>query len=311
MSDWRLLVISLPGRKASSRMRLWRGIRTTGAASLRDGVYLLPADAAAGPFRAQAEAVRDAGGTAFEFMVRSDSDQAAELRALFDRTGAFADIEQARAALAGEIDDLPENLVRRRLSQLQREFAALVEIDFFPGDAQARCADGLQTLAVDIERRFSSHEPRAAGGEPPRLIKRNYRGRVWATRKHLWVDRVASAWLIRRFIDPQARFVWLDSPADCPADALGFDFDGAAFTHLGDKVSFEVLLESFGLQRDTGLARLAGLVHFLDVGGTPCPEAGGFAAILAGARGSLSDDDALLAHIGQVLDNLYSAFSTS
>lgn len=312
MSDWRLLLINLPGRKASSRMRLWRGIRATGAATLRDGAYLLPADTAAALFKAPAEAIREAGGTAFEFAVRSENpDQARELRGLFDRTEAFSELERSRNALASAIDELPENQLRRRHSQLQREFAALAAIDFFPGDAQARCADGLQMLALDIERRFSSGEPRAASGAPRRLTRRDYRGRVWATRKHLWVDRVASAWLIGRFIDPRAQFVWLDSPADCPPDALGFDFDGATFTHLGDKVSFEVLLESFGLQRDPGLARLAGMVHFLDIGGPPCPEADGFAAILAGARSSQRGDDALLAHIGPVLDDLYSAFSTS
>src|SRR3546814_6533704 len=80
------------------------------------------------------------------------------------------------------------------------------------------------------------------------------------------VDRLACAWLIHRFIDSQARFLWLESPALCPADALGFDFDGATFTHIEARVSFEVLLASFGLDQP-GLRRIGALVHYLDVGG--------------------------------------------
>src|SRR5438445_502256 len=118
-----------------------------------------------------------------------------------------------------------------------------------------------------------------------------------------------SAWLIRRYIDPLARFLWLDSPADCPADALGFDFDGAAFTHIGERVTFEVLLASFGLEPERGLQRLGAMVHALDVGGAFVPEASGFEAMLAGARQRAVDDDQLLAEIGVVLDALYAHFS--
>ena len=133
-------------------------------------------------------------------------------------------------------------------------------------------------------------------------------GRTWATRRRLWVDRVASAWLIRRFIDRDARFQWLAKPSDCPKRALGFDFDGATFTHVGDRVTFETLMASFGLEDDAALARLAAMVHLLDVGGEPVPEAKGFEAVMAGARERLPDDDALLAEISGVLDSLYLHF---
>jgi hypothetical protein len=123
------------------------------------------------------------------------------------------------------------------------------------------------------------------------------------------VDRVASAWLIRRFIDPQARFLWLAQPSDCPSEALGFDFDGAAFTHVGERVTFETLLASFSLEDDAALMRLAALVHQLDVGGDSVAEAAGFEAVMAGARERLDDDDALLAEIGTVLDSLYAHFA--
>jgi hypothetical protein len=151
-------------------------------------------------------------------------------------------------------------------------------------------------------------EPHETTGKVPRLDARNYRGRTWATRRRLWVDRVASAWLIRRFIDPEVKFRWLARPSECPGSAIGFDFDGATFTHVGDRVTFETLLASFGLDDDAALARLAAIVHALDVGGDPVPEAIGFEAVMAGARERITDDGALLAEMSNVLDSLYAHF---
>ena len=90
---------------------------------------------------------------------------------------------------------------------------------------------------------------------------------------------------------------------------MGFDFDGATFSHVGDRVSFEVLLASFGLDDDAGLARIGALVHYLDVGGVPVPEADGFVTMLSGAKAARDDDDALLDAAGSLLDHLYAAYA--
>ena len=140
---------------------------------------------------------------------------------------------------------------------------------------------------------------------------KDYRGRTWATREHLWIDRVASAWLIRRFIDQKAKFLWLKRVKDCPKSAVGFDFDGAEFTHVGSKVTFEVLVSSFALEQDGGLTRLGALVHHLDVGGIPIAEGPGFATIMAGARLLQQDDDALLKAMTPVLDSLYAGYASA
>ena len=117
-----------------------------------------------------------------------------------------------------------------------------------------------------LNARFSPNEPRPAHRKIPRRDLKDFLGRSWATRQHMWIDRVCSAWLIRRFVDPKAKFVWLERVEDKPKRAIGFDFDGAEFTHVDSKVTFEVLLTSFGLESDVGLARMGLLVHFLDVG---------------------------------------------
>ena len=132
---------------------------------------------------------------------------------------------------------------------------------------------------------------------------------VWVTRARPKVDRIACPWLIRRFIDPKAKFRWLKKPKDCPKTALGFDFDGAEFTHIGARVTFEVLAASFGLDNDRAITRLGALVHYLDVGGIAVPEAAGFAAIMAGARAQQTDDDKLLQSMSAVLDALYASYS--
>ena len=118
---------------------------------------------------------------------------------------------------------------------------------------------------------------------------------------------MASAWLIRRFIDAQPTFLWLETPAD----ALGFDFDNAAFTHVAttpELVTFEVLAKSFGLDADPAIARIGAIVHFLDVGGAPVAEAAGIEAVLAGLRSGADNDDARLIAADRIFDDLYTNY---
>jgi hypothetical protein len=142
-----------------------------------------------------------------------------------------------------------------------------------------------------------------------RLDPARYRARTWATRKSPWVDRLASAWLIKRFIDKDAKFVWLDRPADCPKRAIGFDFDGAEFTHSGNRVTFEVLAASFGLAEDAALASVGAAVHFLDIGGIPVPDAKGLETVLIGIRNKSLSDDAMAHEAGKIFDLFYGAYA--
>lgn len=309
---WLLLLTSLSGRSASTpRVRLWRALKELGVASLRDGVALLPAsDAHRGALETIGAQVEADGGTYLLLELPTQSRSTEEqIRNAFDRSGAYRELRAGLAELRSELPRVDEAGARRRLRQAERDLDAIVRTDFFPGDQRAQSRQDLAEVIAQINRRFSPQEPAPTSGDIQRLDANRYCGRLWATRRHLWVDRAASAWLIRRFIDTEAGFLWLERPEDCPSDALGFDFDGAAFTHVGHRVTFEVLLESFSLETDPGLAAIGRLVHYLDVGGSAIAEAAGFEAVLAGLRECAPDDDALLDAATPVLDALYWRFS--
>lgn len=292
-------------------MRLWRTLKASGAGLLRDGVYVLPeSESTRGLLQGQAANVQQAGGTAYLLIHSPDDSQLeAEFRNLFDRSHDYAEWLIKVGEFTDTLHTLGEPEARRKESQLRRKFEGITAIDYFPDDAKGRAERGLEEMADAVNARFSPGEPTAGKGSIVPCDTGEYRGRRWATRHQLWVDRVASAWLIRRFIDPDASFVWLTHPADCPPDAVGFDFDGALFSHAGNLVTFEVLLQSFGLADNPALAKLGALVHYLDVGGIPVAEADGFATMLAGVKHQCFDDDSLLAASSNLLDHLYAAYT--
>lgn len=304
------LIISLPTANSAARMRVWRGLKGLGCGALRDGVYLLPdvpgKETALLPWTEEAA---NSGGTAHLVRVEPrDERQASAFTALFDRTAEYAGLHRRIAEFRDGLARAEPGAIQKELKSLRREFAALAELDFFPGETGRQVRAALEEAESAAIAAVSPGEPHSARRRIKHLDRALYRGRLWATRKRLWVDRMASAWLIHRFIDPDARFRWLDHPRDCPKKALGFDFDGAAFTHTDGRVTFEVLAASFGLERDPALVRIGGLVHFLDVGGVPVPESAGVEAVLEGLRQAHPDDDALLAAASRTFDALYAAY---
>jgi len=310
---WSLLVLTLPTENATARMRFWRTLKAKGCAVLRDGIYLLPyTEEREQMLRELANAIADSGGTAHLLRAPSlDAAQDQEFRALFDRgddhAGFMRSLKDARKTVSGQSTTDLTKLLRK----LRKDYEAIVAIDYFPGDASTRTEAAWQDFIGLIDTVLSPGEPHSAERPIRRLSVGDYQGRTWATRQHMWVDRVASAWLIRRFIDRDARFIWLTSPGTCPAHALGFDFDGAAFTHVGERVTFEVLIASFGLDKDPALLRLGEMVHTLDVGGALVPEAIGFEAVMSGARERAAGDDQLLDEMSRVLDSLYTHFASA
>ena len=310
---WLLLITNLPGPNATLRMRIWRALKAAGAALLRDGAYLLPnRERSREVLEEQGAEIKAAGGLVQLLSFDAEStEQNVELVALFDRTEEYSEAIQRLDVLKKEIGKRSEPEARQRLAGVAREVAAVVARDFFPGEPRKQMEGALADAEVALNARFAPDEPHAAHRKIRPRDRKDYRGRTWATRERLWIDRVASAWLIRRFIDSKAKFLWLKRVKDCPKSAVGFDFDGAEFTHVDSKVTFEVLLASFSLERDAGLTRLGALVHHLDVGGIPIAEGPGFATIMAGARSLQQDDDALLKAMTPVLDSLYAGYANT
>ncbi|MBF8701613.1 chromate resistance protein ChrB domain-containing protein [Pseudomonas putida] len=307
MIDWSLLILGLPTANATERMRAWRSLKASGAAVLRDGVYLLPEQCASREvFAAVERDVLAINGTAF---LLSLPEREERFSSLFDRSDEYARLMEEIAGCRAEL--APENALQtaRQVRKLRKAFSQLAATDFFSGVPKAQADAALQELEAAIGRALSCDEPSAHDEAITRLERNDYQGRLWATRKRPWVDRLACAWLIRRFIDADARFIWLDRPEDCPDDALGFDFDGARFSHVGQRVSFETLIESFAIQQP-GLARLAAVIHYLDVGGNQPSEAPGIERVLAGLRQGIGDDDQLTTVAGGIFDGLLTAFAS-
>lgn len=307
---WLVLVASLPASNATLRMRIWRATRALGCAVLRDGVYLLPAGRGLRQaLRMYAEEIKQGGGNAYLLNVANPSvEEKTDFQGLFDRSDEyFRLMERINEFMAG-IGSLDATAGRRQLKALSRDFEALVTLDYFSSNGKVEADAMLVQAEAAFFASLSAGEPQAAGGEVIRREVADYQRHLWATRKHLWVDRMASAWLIRRFIDRDARFIWLEKPEDCPPDASGFDFDDAEFTHVGNRVTFEVLLASFALEGNPALVKLAALVHYLDVGGLPVAEAAGIEMLLGGVRQRCMDDDALLAEVSKFFDDLYAAY---
>jgi len=305
---WSILIVTLPTQPNAVRLRIWRALKALGCAALRDGAYLLPEEhvAALEPLAAE---VREHGGSASVLTLSPrDENQRAEILALFDRGEAYMQWRETVTALQAELDQLAETDARRRLRGVADALQALRRIDYYPGAAAEQAEGHLLALRRSFDGRFSKGEPQARQADGiERLDRRKFQGKRWATRARPWVDRLACAWLIQRFIDPQAQFVWLADPAKAPRGVLGFDYDGARFSHVGNRVSFEVLAASFELEADPKMRRIAAAVHYLDVGGIAVPEAAGLEAVLAGLREVHADDDQLKQTAATVFDALYAA----
>jgi hypothetical protein len=311
MNHFNALVLSLPTRNSTIRMRVWRALKETGCGVLRDGVYVLPADApGAGVLPEMESAIRSTGGFAMTVELRLQSaEQLAHVRKLFDRSADYGALVQNVGAAQTSLPRFGARKAQTAVQRLQRAFDRLSEIDFFPGEAHRQAANAMAALKRRFQEAYSRGEPRPSRKRLRHLNGARYQKRVWATRKDPWVDRLASAWLIKRFIDRDARFVWIDRPRDRPKRAIGFDFDGAEFTHADNRVTFEVLLTSFGLDNDPALAAIGAAVHFLDVGGIPVADARGLETVLRGIKEKTRNDDALLGEAMRILDLFYSGYA--
>jgi hypothetical protein len=305
------LVLSLPARNSTLRMRAWRALKEAGCGVLRDGLYLLPANGAgSGALERIESGIRASGGFAMRLELKpKNAEQLAEIKRLFDRSAEHGALVRRIEAAKPQLARLGPRRAQTAIRRLERAFDRLSRIDFFAGEAKAQAAAALSELKQRYREAYAGGEPRTSLRELRRRDAARYRKRVWTTRGDLWADRLASAWLIKRFIDREAKFAWFERPSQRPKGAIGFDFDGAEFTHVRSRVTFEVLASSFGLDGDPALAAVGAAVHFLDVGGIPVADAKGLETMLRGAKEKTKGDDALLAEAMRIFDLFYSAYA--
>jgi hypothetical protein len=300
LHGWLLLLLSLPPRPSSLRVRAWRRLRVLGAVPLKSSAYLLPDSADRyEQFQWLAQEIQRDGGEATLLRVdRIENMKQPDVVRLFQeaRNQDYATLaDRYRKLLKGRRPRLAEELAR-----LGREADRIAEIDFFEAPGRRE----VERAREAVEQRTATGRGRAAGAAPP-LDLAALKGRRWVTRPRPHVDRIASAWLIKRFVDPEAEFVFA-SPDQVPGDAIPFDMAGVDFGHHGDDCTFETLLRRTGL-RDRKLAILAEVVHEADLKDQKFAreEARGIDLALRGLLSALKDDHEALAHGMTLFDGLY------
>jgi len=308
MDAWLLLILSLPPQPSSIRVKVWRRLQAQGAVALKNSVYLLPfTPENYEQFQWLAQEVPKSGGEATLLKVdRIENMRVDDVIRLFHkaRDRGYRPLAERYRKLLPSLDRKATGAtVSRRdeeLARLARELERLREIDFFDAPSYQE----VKRLKETIEMRL---HPPSAGQAPgtAEIPLDSLKGRRWVTRPRPHVDRIASAWLIKRFVDLEAEFLFAP-PEEFPAEAIPFDAMGAEFGHHGEDCTFETILKRCGL-RDQRLGQLAEIVHEVDLRDQKFhrDEARGFDLAIRGLLAALKDDQQVLAHGMTLFDGLY------
>lgn len=304
---WLLLIHQIPPKPAYFRVKVWRRLQTMGAVAIKNSVYVAPkTDQTQEDLEWLLREIVDGGGDASiceaRFIEGLQDDQ---VEALFNaaREADYRQIADEARAIAERRPSAETGLaVDADLERLRRRLKAIGDIDFF-GAPGREIAEG---LFRDLER----HVRAPTGAVPRAAAPEQYRGRTWVTRKGVHVDRIATAWLVRRFVDPDAEFKFVPARGYRPERGeIRFDMFDAEFTHDGDRCTFEVLVERLALD-DPALRPLAEIVHDIDLKDAKFgrEELAGIDALITGVATAHRDDEQRLARGGAVFDALYEYF---
>jgi hypothetical protein len=308
---WLMLIHQVPNSPAYLRVKMWRRLQKIGAVAVKNAVYVLPrSDQSSEDFHWIAREIIESGGDASVCEATFiEGITTNEVIALFQaaRDTDYADltteiqavVEEQRAAESS--GDAWTSGIAARVSRLRHRLMEIQAIDFFASPA------GKRTEAAIFEMEAKIRQAPLRKGQQP---SGSYSGRTWVTRTGVHVDRIASAWLIRRFVDSQARFKFVAAKGYRPeAGELRFDMFDAEFTHEGNSCTFEVLMERLGIT-DRALRRLAEIVHDIDLKESRFghPETAGIALVINGICSKYKEDSARIERATILLDDLYEYF---
>ncbi len=302
---WLLTVAQLPTEDPASRMRVLRTLESLGAAVMREGVFLLPdTPANRQSLESLADYIGKIAGSASVMVVGAPSPaQQLAFTRLFDRSTRYENLIKTVESLRIGFGHSDPSAISRVLHKQRREFEAIAALDFFPSEARARAEKALAAADAEVRKLLFPTHAHAALAPGEALL-----GRTWVTRKPLWADRLACAWLIRRFVDPEATLTFLEKTQPLPADAIAFGFEGGHFANTETRVTYEEMLVKLELGKNAALAKIGSIVHFLEIRGTPVAEAAGVQTLLQGAQRRSNSERELLAEAEKTFDLLYEAY---
>jgi hypothetical protein len=312
-----LLIHQLPTKPAYFRVKVWRRLQGIGAVAVKSTVYALPANAETQEdFEWLLKEIVEGGGEAMVCEARLiDGLSDAQARALFDtaRDEDFEAVAKEARALSAKLDAAATQdetaEARAQVRRLRKRVADVAAIDFFGATGRLSA----ESLVAGLEARISEDKGMAVEQtQTASHATTQLKGRTWVTRRGVHVDRIACAWLIRRFIDPDAIIRFVPGKGYVPNEGeLRFDMFEGEFTHEGDRCSFEVLLARAGLS-DPALQAIGEIVHDIDLkdGKYGRDEATGIAHLVAGIAMANQGDEQRIAQGGSVFDNLYQYFRT-
>jgi len=323
--DWILLVHLLPPHPTNLRVRIWRKLQQLGAVSIKNSVYVLPFnDKTHEDFQWLKQEIESAGGEATVF--RAGAVEGATDKEIVNLFRKARDEDYAR--VAAELDGLAGALREQKrgghlspgrlanyeteLGKLHAELERIVANDFFGARGRTAALAAYERCQKAVRSTQNHQAPGAKAGSSGRATfdLSQYQGRRWVTRRNLHIDRLASLWLIKRFIDRRARFFFVADGEEVEG-GIRFDMFGAELTHQGEDCTFETMLKRFGLVDDAGLRGVAEIVHDIDLKDHKFNrlEAAGLDAVVTGLAALLKDDRKLAQQCGAVFDGLYALLS--
>jgi hypothetical protein len=313
--SWLLLIHQLPAKPAYLRVKIWRRLQALGAVAIKNAVHALPMnEETQEDFEWLLREIQEGGGEAFVCEARLiDGLSDEQVRALFDRArdADYAEVVKQARALAKSLRPAAKSEViaerRAQVARLRKRLAEIVAIDFFGAIGRETAEALVRSLEARLNKDGSVMDK--AMVDPANALG-TLHNRTWVTRQGVYVDRIASAWLIRRFIDPEAQFKFVTGKGYRPDEGeLRFDMFEAEFTHEGDKCTFEVLLER-GALKEPALRAIAEIIHDIDLKDNKFgrTEVAGIRTLIEGISVATNDDSERIARGSEVFNDLYEYF---